>query len=232
MMKKIALVTGSSGGIGRALCQSFHDDGIEVVGIAHGEVDGAPWKNYVCDLSDINSIESSLELIFKTHGVPDVLINNAGVYHAKSWDEITLQEFNETFQVNTTAPFILSKVWAQKLIENNQGGQCVNVASVSGLIGSLDVSYAASKAALIMLTKTMAKALAKDNIRVNAVAPGPVKTKMADKIPLDRQEEYKEGIPMGRFAEVEEIVSLVRFLVSDEASYMTGSIVTVDGGLI
>ena len=83
-----------------------------------------------------------------------------------------------------------------------------------------------------MVTKTMAKALAKENIRINAIAPGPVKTKMADNIPEDRQAKYKENIPMGRFAEIDEIVSLIRFLTSDESSYMTGSIVTADGGLV
>ena len=232
-MTSTALVTGSSGGIGKAICQSLYDDGVDVIGLTHHKDDNTPWKNYVCDLSDIASLENTIKEIYQTHGaVPDMLVNNAGVYLAKSWEDMTAQEFEETMRVNAVAPFILSKFWAQQLIKNNRAGVCVNVSSVSGLIGSMDMSYAASKSALMMLTKTMAKSLAKNNIRVNAIAPGPVKTAMADNIPKDRQEKYKESIPMGRFGEVDEIVSLIRFLISENSSYMTGSVITIDGGLV
>ena len=232
MAKRTALVTGSTGGIGEALCQSFYDDGIEVIGLSYDEGKDTPWKNYTCDLSNIDSLENNIDEIYQKHGsTPDILVNNAGMYLAKPWDEMTPQEFSHVVQVNTTAPFILTKYWAKKIIQQNKSGVCVNVASVSALIGSIDVSYAASKSGLVMVTKTMAKALAKNKIRINAVAPGPVKTQMADKIPEERQQKYKEGIPMERFAEIEEIVSLIKFLTSDLSSYMTGSVVTVDGGL-
>ena len=231
-MTRTAIVTGSTGGIGRALCQSFYDDGVTVIGISHSEENGAPWKNHVCDLSDLNSLDAVIATITQENkNTPDILINNAGLYHAKPWQEMSAKDFNDAMSVNTAAPFLLMQSWAKGIISENKSGVCVNVSSVSAHLGSVDVSYAASKAGLNLVTKTMAKALAEHDIRINGVAPGPVKTKMADRIPKDRQEKYKENIPMNRFAEASEIVSVVKFLVSDESSFMTGETINVDGGL-
>jgi len=233
MSPKTVLITGASGGIGHALCQSYHDDGYEVFGLAREAIDPSPWKNFSCDLSKTNNIEDAIEKIFNEISVvPDILVNNAGAYHAKAWDEITIEEFNQTLQINSVAPFVITKIWLQKILVADKRGACVNVSSISGQIGSIDVSYAASKSALDMITKTLAKAVASEKIRINAVAPGPVETKMADKIPVDRQEKYKQNIPMKRFADVSEIVKTIKFLASDQASYITGNIVNIDGGLI
>lgn len=232
-MKRIAIITGSTGGIGHSICQMLHDDGVEVHGIAHHKEGSAPWQEYSCDLSKTDEIETCLRAIYDACDVaPNILVNNAGIYHAKSWEDMSPTEFIEAMNVNMVAPFVISKFWAQALIDNESAGACVNIASISGLIGSMDTAYATSKAGLIMMTKNMAKSLAKNNIRMNAIAPGPVKTKMADKIPEDKKKKYIEKIPMGRFAEVEEISSVVRFLLSEEASYITGSTLTVDGGLV
>lgn len=232
-MKRAAIITGSTGGIGRSICQFLHDDGVEVHGIAHHSDGDAPWQEYSCDLSKIDEIDDCLRNIYNACDIaPNILVNNAGIYHAKSWEDMSQAEFTESLNVNTVAPFIISKFWAQALIDDNSAGVCVNISSISGLVGSMDTAYATSKAGLIMMTKNMAKSLAKNNIRMNAIAPGPVKTKMADKIPEDKKKQYIEKIPMGRFAEVEEITSVVRFLLSEDASYMTGSVLTVDGGLV
>lgn len=232
MSQKTAIVTGSTGGIGEAICQSLFDEGIEVIGLCHSQGNNTPWKNHVCDLSNLYDLEGKLEEVYKSiEGSINILVNNAGVYHAKPWDEISISDFEKAINVNTTAPFILTRFWANKLIESKNAGVCVNVSSISGHLGSVDVSYATSKAGLNLVTKTMAKALAANNIRVNGIAPGPIKTKMADKIPADRLEKYKEGIPMQRFGEVNEIVSLVQFLLSDKSSFMTGETVNIDGGL-
>lgn len=232
MPQKTAIVTGSTGGIGKAICQSLFDDGIQIIGLSHSQDNNTPWINHICDLSNLHALENKLKEIYSSiEGPINILVNNAGVYLAKPWNEISISDFEKAMDVNTTAPFILTRFWANKLIENNSAGACVNVSSISGHLGSVDVSYAASKAGLNLVTKTMAKALAANEIRVNGIAPGPVKTQMADKIPLDRQEKYKEGIPMQRFGEIDEIVSLVKFLLSDQSSFMTGETVNIDGGL-
>ncbi len=232
MLNKTAIVTGSTGGIGKAICQSFHDEGINVIGVSHAPDETTAWKNYACDLADVNTLENNFNKICEAHGATaNILINNAGVYHAKAWTDLSVLEFEQAMSVNTTAPFILIRAWANKLIEQKQSGVCVNVSSVSAHLGSVDVSYAASKAGVNLVTKTMAKALATHDIRVNGIAPGPIKTKMADRIPLDRQEKYKENIPMQRFGDVKEIASLVRFLTNDQSSFITGETINIDGGL-
>ena len=232
-MKRVAIITGSTGGIGHSICEFLHEDGVEIHGIVRHKDKPVPWQEYVCDLSKTEEINSCLNEIYaKCDEFPNILINNAGIYHAKSWEDMSSDEFIEAININTVAPFIISKYWVHALIEAGKSGDCVNISSISGMVGSVDTAYASSKAGLIMMTKNMAKSLAKNNIRMNTIAPGPVKTKMADKIPTENQKQYKDKSPMGRFGEVEEISSVVRFLLSNDSSYMTGSVLTVDGGLV
>jgi len=233
MSKPLAIVTGATGGLGKPICELLLKKEIDVIGISRSLDNTSLWKNYACDLSKPEEIISVLEEIYKsTEKAPDILINNAGLYHAKSWQQISGQDFSSAMYVNVIAPFMLTQFWAKELIAQNKSGVCVNISSISGLSGSMDPSYSSSKAAMIMLTKNMGKDLAQHGIRVNAIAPGPIKTAMADKIPKDRQEDYKNKIPMRRFAETEEVVSLVNLLISSDSSYMTGSVITADGGLL
>ncbi len=226
-----AIVTGSNGGIGTAICKDLQNHGIEVIGFVRKASGTSPWPEIACDLSDPDSIKSAFDNFEKKHGVADILINNAGVYHAKAWDQLSVEDFMLSMNVNVHAPFLMAKHFADRLISSGQAGAIVTVGSISGQIGSIDPSYAASKGSLPALTKSLAKAFAPHNIRVNNIAPGPVETKMGDSIPEDRKKSYKEAIPLKRFAEAEEIAKLVSFLVSDESSYVTGATFNIDGGL-
>jgi NAD(P)-dependent dehydrogenase (short-subunit alcohol dehydrogenase family) len=134
--------------------------------------------------------------------------------------------------VNAEAVYVACGAFARELIARGQPGSIVNVSSVSASIGSVDVAYTASKAAVEGMTKAFARALAPEHIRVNAVAPGPVNTEMGARIPIDRQCEYKQTILQGRFGEPEEVANLVAFLAGEEASLITGAVIPCDGGML
>lgn len=229
-LKKLAVVTGSQGGLGQSLCTVLAKEWL-VVGLDK-KSSQHPWRTFACDLTEPELVHATLAQIEAEFGTPDLLVNNAGVYLAKTWDAIGLDEFDLTLSINLRTPFLLSRLTAQKMIAAGKGGTIINISSVAGQVGSVDPSYAVSKAGLDMLTKCLGKALAPFDIRVLAVSPGPVKTKMAEAIPEDRKRHYMETIPMKRFAEPDEIARVVKFLASPNAEYMTGTVVTVDGGLV
>ena len=231
-MDKILVITGTNKGIGHRIAEDCRAHGYVIVGLDRTIDKKLPWQQIECDISSVTGINVAWQRVIKEHGVPWALVNNAGTYQAKRWDEQSPEDFDMTVCVNARAPFVLSQLFGKALIQAKQGGVIVNVASVSATIGSIDVAYAASKAALLMVSKSMAKALAPHGIRVLSVSPGPVETDMAARIPEERKKSYMEGIPLKRFAEPEEISNVVRFLLTSEASYMTGTDVKVDGGLI
>jgi len=228
-MKKLAFVTGANGGIGSAICEKLKEN-YEIIAFTRKQYD-IPYEQVICDLTDTKSLEKVINDAMDKYGIPSVLVNNAGAYFATPWNEESVEQFETTLSVNITAPFVLMKNVAKAMIEKNIQGSIVNVTSVSAYIGSLDPAYAAGKAGEVAITKSFAKALAANNIRVNSVAPGPVNTKMGDSIPDHKKEEYKKVIPLHRFAEPEEMANIVEFLASDASSYMTGSIVHANGGM-
>ena len=229
-MKKIVFITGTSKGIGCQMAGKLLESGYEIVGFDRQPGEHA-WASMSCDLSKISDLSEAFDAAVDRFGVPYALINNAGVYQAKSWDQQSAEDFDLTLAVNSKAPFLLSKLFAQYAIKAKSSGVIVNISSVSATLGSIDVAYAASKAALNMVTKSLAKSLAAHNIRVVSVSPGPVETDMAARIPEERQKSYKEAIPLKRFAQPSEISNVVCFLLSEEASYLTGTEIRVDGGL-
>ena len=229
-MNKIALITGSTGTIGTAIGKRLLKDKISPIGLGLGESKNQ-WPEIEYDLLNLKNIDQTFSQICAAHGTPDILINNAGIYHGKKWEQITADDFDKTLDLNLKTPFWLSRIFAQRLIKENKSGVIVNIASTAGQIGGGNIPYAASKAGLIAMTKSLAKALAAHNIRVTAVAPGPIEGKICDSIPRDIQKQYIDSIALKRFGTPEEVANAVAFLASDQASYITGTVLDVNGGL-
>jgi NAD(P)-dependent dehydrogenase (short-subunit alcohol dehydrogenase family) len=233
MVKEGVIVTGSKSGIGKQLAIDLSAAGYQVVGLdRNAEGAALSWPVVACDLADPSSVEEAFRQVIAEHGVPYGLVNNAGAYFAKNWAEQSLQEFDYTLAVNARAPFLLSRCFAKAVMDAGRQGVIVNISSVSATIGSVDVAYAASKAALTAVSKSLAKAFAASGVRVVTVSPGPVETRMAARIPEERKKAYREGIPLKRFADPKEISRTVVFLLSKDASYITGTDIRVDGGLV
>ncbi len=230
---RTAILTGCNGGMGRAICAMFRDAGDRVVGLDRrdataGEGREAPDRFVACDLSDIADVHNALAALSSEDRV-DCLVNCAGLYEKKTVFDMSLDDFDRVLTVNLRAPFLLSQQLAKRMAADG-GGTIVNIASINGKLGSPIVAYGASKAGLIGLTRSMAKTLAPYNVRVNAIAPGTIRTPMAADVDPVQMERQMYSIAMGRVGEPEEIASVVRFLASDAASYMTGSVVDVAGG--
>ena len=235
-MSKIALVTGASSGIGRAIAVRLAKDGFSVVAHYHQNAKGAeqtlremtPFSD-ACkllqfDVGDSAQVEAALREVDV-----DVLVNNAGI-HADGMAALMSDEnFERVVRTNLLGPFYLSKLCAKKMLLKRRG--CiVNISSLAGQTGNAgQVNYAASKAGLIAMTKTLAMELGPRGIRVNAVAPGLIETEMIQKIP--HLENLKKQIPLGRFGQPDEVAGVVSFLCSGDAGYVNGHTISVNGGL-
>ena len=227
---RIALVTGTGGELGAAIAARLSADGLEVIGLdLRGPASGGPLRNYSCDLTDIAALSSTLEQIRREAGPIGVLVNNAGYYSAQSFWELQAEQVQRTFAVNVTAVIHACQQVARQMMETG-GGVIVNVASVAGRIGSSQIDYGASKAAVINLTLSLGRVLAEHNIRINAVAPGVIDSGMGNYIPPHIKERHLAMTPLKRAARPDEIANVVAFLASDAASYMTGTTVEITGG--
>lgn len=231
-MKNI-LVTGATRGIGRAITKKLLSEGSTVYGVykeSNKQADELASKygeKIVLLQADLGKKEQIAKLLERLKDIRlDGIVNNAGVVHLTKWDELDFDEWDETLAVNLTAPLKLTHGLRTNL---KDGSTVVNIASVDGFCAAYDtVAYAASKAGLISLTKSLAAILGPRNIRVNAIAPGWVETEMtANSMP----DESKELTPLKRNAKPEEIADVVSFLVSEQSSFINGTTITVDGGL-
>jgi 3-oxoacyl-[acyl-carrier protein] reductase len=227
---QVAVITGSNGLIGQATCRKLGQSGFLAVGIDIATESKGNWPYYQCDLTDLERMGDTLAAIEKEHGLIRVLYNNAGVFHPETdWLEVPPSQYDDTMSANVRVPFVASQWVAKRLIAAGQGGSIVTTASVAGLNGSTVVEYGASKAAVINMTKSLGRRLGKHGIRVNAVAPGLIKTAMGARVPeISKQRAMTSAL--GRAGEPEEIASVVDFLVSDAASFMTCTTVEVSGG--
>lgn len=229
-MPKVAVITGSNGLIGQAACRKLTQSGFLTVGIDVGAESRGNWPYYQCDLTNLEKMEATLAAIERDHGLIRVLYNNAGVFHPeKDWLDVPPDQYDATMDANVRVPFFAAQWVAKRLIAAGEGGSIVTTASMAGVNGSTVIEYGASKAAVINMTKSLGRRLGRHNIRVNAVAPGLIRTAMGARVPeVSKQRAMNSAL--GRAGEPEEIAAVVDFLVSDAASFVTCTTVEVNGG--
>lgn len=238
---RVAVVTGAARGIGLGIARWFLDQGqrvglldIDAPALAQAATD-LGWPDRVlalpCDVTSPRQVAQSVDAVAARFGRIDALVNNAGIAIFKPLTDTSFDEWRAVLAANLDGPFLCTQACVPHMLAAG-GGSVVNIASISGLRAStLRVAYGTSKAALIHLTKQQAVELGAQGIRVNAVAPGPVETAMAKLVhtPAIRAD-YHDAIPLGRYGLVEEIAAVTGFLCSEEAGYVNGQVLAVDGG--
>jgi 3-oxoacyl-[acyl-carrier protein] reductase len=241
---KSAIVTGAGRGIGKAIARKFLQEG---AGVFVCDVDGNRVEDaqselaafgtvhgLAADVTDREEVEDLVHRARSALGRIDVLANNAGIARFEPFLEITDRNWNDTLAVNLTGVFLCSQLVAREMIEQDSGA-IVNMASTNGILGEPGLAhYNASKAGVILLSRTMAVELAPHNVRVNSVCPGFILTDLAQEggMSEDVIREYTAKIPLNRYGRVEEVANAFAFLASDEASFITGAELVVDGGQI
>lgn len=240
---KIAVVTGAGRGIGRGIALALAREGAMVVVNYNGskeraeevvkEIEEAGGRAVAlqCNVSDFEKAKEFFAGIVKEYGRIDILVNNAGITKDNLIMKMSEEEFGDVIQTNLAGTFNGVKFVTRPMMKQ-RCGRIINIASVSGVMGNMgQANYSASKAGVIGLTKAAAKELASRNITVNAVAPGFITTEMTDKLTDNIKEEACKTIPLGEFGRVEDVAEAVVFLASDQARYITGQVLCVDGGL-
>lgn len=239
---KTCVVTGGSKGIGRAMVELFAREGGRVYYLSRSEAEdpaalaaaaasggSVAWRK--CDVAVEAEVDATLEAIVKEAGALDVVVNNAGVTRDGLVFRMSLEDWETVIRTNLTSAFLVSRTAARHMIKK-RSGSIINVSSVVGIMGNGgQTNYAASKAGLIGFTKSLAREVSSRGVRVNALAPGFIETAMTDKIPEELKEKMKTTIPLGRHGAPEEVAKAALFLASDLASYVTGEVLKVDGGM-
>mgnify|MGYP001140781893 CR=1 FL=1 len=240
---KIALVTGAGRGIGRVIAEKFGEEGARLALcdlsrdlLAQTEKkiiqNGSEALSFPVDVSQASAVEEACKNVLKAFGKIDILVNNAGITRDNFLLRLSEEDWDAVLSVNLKGTFLFTKI-ASKAMIKQRSGVIINIASIVGRIGNAgQCNYAASKAGVIALTKSAAKELASRNIRVNAVAPGFIETKMTESLPEAIRGKMLNAIPMARFGSPEEVANVVLFLASDVSAYITGQVLTVDGGMV
>ncbi|MER5636507.1 3-oxoacyl-[acyl-carrier-protein] reductase [Kitasatospora sp. NPDC002227] len=235
-MSRSVLVTGGNRGIGLAIALAFAEAGDKVaITSRSGEVPAELAKYDVlavrADINDTAQVDAAFTEIEAAHGPVEVLVANAGITKDMLLLRMTEDDFSSVIDTNLTGAFRVVKRASSKMMRARKG-RVVLISSVVGLLGSTgQANYAASKAGLVGFARSLARELGQRNITVNVVAPGFVATDMTAVLSDERRKEIVSSVPLGRYAEPAEIASVVRFLSSDEAAYITGAVIPVDGGL-
>lgn len=236
---KVALITGAASGIGLETAKIFMREGAIVAACDYNEEAlkkaqsdlGKNYKIYKMDVSKHDDVKSTVDQIAKELGKIDVLVNNAGITKDNFLVRLSESDFDAVISINLKGVYNVTQAVVPHMM-NQRNGVILNASSVVGIYGNIgQTNYAASKAGLIGMTKTWAKELARYNIRANAVAPGYIKTPMTENLPEKVTNLMKEKTPLGRMGESLDVANAYLFLASDEASYITGQILGIDGGL-
>jgi len=243
LQNQVAIVTGASRGIGRAIALELAKQGATVIGTATSESGaagigealqqaGGKGRGAVLNVNDAAAADAFIDGIVKEFGALNVLVNNAGITKDQLAMRMKDDEFDAVIDTNLRAVFRLSRAVLRPMMKA-RGGRIINITSVSGQAGQMgQANYSSAKAGLIGLTKATARELASRGITCNAVAPGFVLTELTKDLPEPLMAEITARTPLGRFGTTEEIADAVAFLVSDEAGYITGQVLAVDGGLV
>lgn len=240
---KTAVITGGTRGIGKAIAYKLAENGANIAIIATTasqkailtieelEKLGSRVRLYICDVKNADQVVSVSEEIIADFGKIDILVNNAGITRDNILPSLSAMEIDDVIDVNLKGTIFVTKSFIRQFVRQ-RSGSIINISSVVGLMGNKgQTNYAASKAGIIGFTKAVAREYGKKNIRCNAVAPGFISTDMTDKLSDEQADEIKKQIPMGTLGRPQDVAELVLFLASDCASYITGEVIKVDGGL-
>ena len=240
---KVAVVTGATRGIGFGIAKALSDAGAAVACIGTNEAKlnesvaeivskGGNAKAYICNVADTNAVSEASKAILADYGKVDIVVNNAGVTRDMLVRRITDEMWDDVINVNLRGTFLITRAFVESM-RKGKWGRIINISSISGLIGNRgQANYSASKAGVIGFTRTISKELGNRNITANAICPGFVDTDMTSVLDPIYIQGIKDRIPVGRIGLPEDIANAVLFFASPDSSYVTGQVLTVDGGLI
>ena len=245
-MNKLAFITGATRGIGKQIALTLAKEGydialnyrseneelIAVINEIENSREGIKCFTVKADISNFEECESAVKAIIDNFGKIDVLVNNAGITKDTLLLKMKKEDFDSVIDVNLGGTFNITKNVASYMLKA-KSGRIINISSVVGISGNAgQCNYAASKAGVIGFTKSLAKELASRNILVNAIAPGFIETAMTDSLSDDVQNEIAKTIPLKRMGKVQDVANVVKFLVSEDSSYITGQVINIDGGML